>query len=118
MREPNKDKFILFLIGIIAGVLTTVIGGIVFYKMIKHGNGNSPTPVRYEAKKEDEKIPDEKKRYVLKDFFLSFEDKKDLDVFQVEGNVSAELSKSYATHGRRSLLVKIEPSSKFPGLVW
>jgi hypothetical protein len=112
MLKMDKDKLIFLLIGLLAGlligILMTSIAGLAAYKYIK----GSKNITRYEAKKSAGKSAP------LKEFYVSFEKKSDLDVFQPSENTTVELSQENTSDGKNSLMVRIKPGAGYPGLSW
>ena len=114
MLSVNKDNIIYLLMGALLGIFVTVSSGVILYKVLK----NSNQPKQYEPKKEFKELKSSKKIREMKGFNLSFEKAEDLDVFTTGGKVSLDISENNVTHGKYSLMVKIEPGSGFPGLLW
>ncbi|MCK4463105.1 MAG: DUF4091 domain-containing protein, partial [Candidatus Omnitrophica bacterium] len=114
MLDSKKDNIIFLLIGLLIGIFITSIGGIAAYKIMKGTKQDS----RYEAKRESTRKTVFKKADPRKDFYLSFENKSDLDIFKPTDNAEVEISELNATYGKNSLMVKIRPGSGYPGLTW
>lgn len=112
--KANKDNLIFALVGIIIGIFITAIGGVVLYKVVK----NAGQPVRYEEseQKQKKKSP-AKSAQKFNNFYLSFEKIADLSIFHTRGTL-VEFSQTHATHGKHSLMVRIQPSSSYSGLMW
>ena len=117
MQEQTKDKVIFFLLGIFAGMAIALLGGICIYKIVKgtdlgiNLNMMQPKQALPSTSANTSSTPS-------KNFLLSFENNTDLDFFQPEGNITAEVSMEHATDGSKSLMVKIQQGSDFPGIVW
>ena len=124
MKEKTKDILIFFLLGIIVGFVVIVCGGVIVYKALKGGGSvQQSSSSRYEEKKSKEEGADEKKgsskkSAPLQDFFLSFENENDLNVFETGGGITLEISSDHATHGKRSLKAVLQGGAKYPGLMW
>ncbi len=109
----SKDNVILVLVGIIIGIFLTAFSGIVLYKVVK----SSGQPARYAepGQVKEKKPPKAEKKFKV--FYLSFEKSSDIDVFQGDG-ASLEISKAHVSHGKHSLMARIQPGSDYPGLLW
>jgi hypothetical protein len=112
MLDSQKDKIIFLLLGMLIGIFVTSFGGITVYKVLKGGRQD----LRFETR--TEMVKKTAKARPIKELYLSFEDKNDLELFKPAENSSFEISDQNATHGRNSLMVKIRPGSDYPGLVW
>jgi hypothetical protein len=118
MPDNRKDKQISFLIGVIIGMLigglVTATGGVFAYKIYKRMKQDT----RYEYNAPAVKKTGQKAPATMKGFYLSFEKKDDIDVFTAGERTSLEISESNATHGKHSLMVKMESGTGFPGIGW
>lgn len=119
----KKDKTIFFLLGVIAGVFTTFIflGGMYgVYKVGKkifgsrgykvHKAAVSSSPVK-QAKMGSSNL----RKGILN---LGFEDKKDLEFFELKDGLYIEQSKEFATKGKYSLLAEYPQGATYPALFW
>lgn len=114
MHDFNKDKLILFLLGVLIAFVVMLAGGFVLYKVIKVVK----QPARYQEQGISEKISRVMKRFSSKDFYLSFEDRNDINTLIPQDGAASEISTAHATHGNHSLLLKIRGGKSFPGLLW
>lgn len=112
ISDRQKDRIIFLLLGILIGIFITSIGVITAYKILKGGKQD----LRHQA--ETEVLRKTVKVRPMKEFYLSFEDKNDLELFKPAENTFVEISGQNATHGRNSLMLKIRPGSGYPGLAW
>lgn len=86
----NKDNLTFALIGVVIGISASFLYG---------------------------KEPPAKPSKGFKSFYLSFEKSADLGVFKASGAL-VELSKTHSTHGKHSLMARIQAGSDYPGLQW
>ena len=121
MRDQDKNKAIFILsgviIGIVIGILITSVGGVVAYKIYKRSKSEG----RYAPKIAPAKATQQakaKKALPGKDFFLSFEDSSDVNIFKSADNAALEISDKHTTHGKHSLKVGIDSGATFPGILW
>ena len=54
----------------------------------------------------------------INDFKISFENKEDLEFFEVKDGVYIEQSKDFVTGGEYSLLAEYPKDANYPGLIW
>jgi len=114
----GKDRIIAFLLGTIVGIFMTFIflGGV--YAVYKVGK----KIVNFWETKEVKLPPSKpriKKRIIsIKNFNLGFEDKQDLEFFDLNDGLYVERSKDFVTQGKHSLLAEFPKGATYPGLSW
>lgn len=112
MNEQLKDKIIVFLVGILLGIFTTVAGALYVYKSIKGGSGiwaEKPQPI---AKARQASYNP------AQGLNLGFEQNNDMHFFKAAENSKFSISTSHPSAGNHSLEVVVPQGASYPGLEW
>ncbi len=112
MKDNVKDNLIFFLLGTLLGLVLTMAGGAIMYKVIQGQVSFSLSLPSISS------LPFfSNSKSTLKSFNLSFEEGKSNPIKAVGGAESLVVS-AHATSGEKSLLLNIYSGHDFPGVTW
>ncbi len=107
-KSQNNDNQKSLKVGIFVGMLVTflvLVGSYVVYKSIKDSRSDVTT-----------KSMHSKISSLQKHFFITFESRVDINLFENNDGAVSKQSLEFATNGQKSLLVEFPKGRSFPGL--